>query len=236
MGTVGQHTNTCAYPLNIRVLLVMNKTSNNYPDHLYLLPLSSGTNHWCPPRWTNLVLKKKKKRRITADYSTTTALLPVTMREGWLQNWPEIACVLWFRARKWREVAVLLVPVRKWLEIAWLLCGLQHGIRASVPFVNQTAWTQQPPGHNNRLDTEVRDLFRERMGNAVWFSILFIPYTLLCVAIISNIFTWPVPVPLFVFLYNLLIVIVLLVDQHTSICAIAYHHPGYVGYRINIQV
>jgi len=30
-----------------------------------------------------------------------------------------------------------------------------------------TAWTQQPPGHNNRLDTEVRDLFRERMGNAV---------------------------------------------------------------------
>merc|ERR1739844_479972 len=153
MGTVGQHTNTCAYPLNIRVLLVMNKTSNNYPDHLYLLPLSSGTNHWCPPRRTNLVLKKKKKRRITADYSTTTALLPVTMREGWLQNWPEIACVLWFRARKWREVAVLLVPVRKRLEIAWLLCGLQHGIRASVPFVNQTAWTQQPPGHNNRLDT-----------------------------------------------------------------------------------
>ena len=68
-----------------------------------------------------------------------------TMREGWLQNWPEIAWLLWFRARKWREVAVLLVPVRKWLEIAWLLCGLQHGIRASVPFVNQ-----------------VRDLFRKK--------------------------------------------------------------------------
>ena len=91
----------------------------------------------------------KEKKRIR-DYSTTTALLPVTMREGWLQNWPEIAWLLWFRARKWREVAVLLVPVRKWLEIAWLLCGLQHGIRASVPCGNQ-----------------VRDLFRKKMGNAV---------------------------------------------------------------------
>merc|ERR1712183_1039843 len=72
----------------------MNKTSNNYPDHLYLLPLSSGTNHWCPPRWTNLVLKKEKKRRITADYSTTTALLPVTMREGWLQLARDSLCAL----------------------------------------------------------------------------------------------------------------------------------------------
>merc|ERR1712242_340188 len=183
MGTVGQHTNTCAYPLNIRVLLVMNKTSNNYPDHLYLLPLSSGTNHWCPPRWTNLVLKKKKKRRITADYSTTTALLPVTMREGWLQNWPEIACVLWFRARKWREVAVLLVPVRKRLEIAWLLCGLQHGIRALVPFVNQ-----------------VRDLFRKKWEtrcDSVFYLLLLWIYlfpTLCCVLLLLVTYL-PGPVP-----------------------------------------
>ena len=111
------------------------------------------------------------------------ALLPVTMREGWLQNWPEIACVLWFRARKWREVAVLLVPVRKWLEIAWLLCGLQHGIRASVPFVNQ-----------------VRDLFRKKWGtrcDSVFYLLLLWIYLFpaLCCVLLLLVTYLPGPVP-----------------------------------------
>ena len=46
-----------------------------------------------------------------------------------LQNWPEIACLLWFRARKWREIAVLLVPVRERLEIA---CGCSGVCRMEV--------------------------------------------------------------------------------------------------------
>ena len=39
------------------------------------------------------------------------------------------ACLLWFRARKWREIAVLLVPVRERLEIA---CGCSGVCRMEV--------------------------------------------------------------------------------------------------------
>jgi len=48
---------------------------------------------------------------------------------------------------------------------AWNSCV--GAFRKSNRLDTTTAWTQQPPGHNNRLDTEVRDLFREKMGNAV---------------------------------------------------------------------
>jgi len=77
------------------------------------------------------VLKKKKKRRITADYSTTTALLPVTDNERRLAA--ELA----------RDSLVALVPCKEMARGSGALGSCTGVARDSLVALGSAAWNSR---------------------------------------------------------------------------------------------